>query len=270
MRDINRDIVFKHISAAESFNSLTVFLCTTFNKFSTLKGETIMSTETNKNFVERSTPSGAVLPVRPTARFLALTSFALFFALAVPLQVSAQTTMEWLVLKSSAQANAASGGDCTGECQEQLARAKAATAQYHNEAKALEDGFISTFHCVEAPGLGAMGIHYINPLRMMDTSVDASRPEALLFIRQNDGKMRLVGLEYVAPVMSNGAPWFGGANNPPPVIDNPAPTLFGRSFDGPMPGHGPGEPWHYDLHVWAWRDNPRGLFFPFNPKLSCQ
>lgn len=165
---------------------------------------------------------------------------------------------------------ALASGECPDDCQEQLTAARAATAQYHDQNKALQDGFISTFACVEAPGLGAMGVHYINPARMMDISVDASQPEVLLYIQQGDGTMRLVGLEYYAPVLSNGAPWFGGANAPPPRIDNPAPILFGRSFDGPMPGHEPGQPWHYDLHVWAWRNNPRGLFYPFNPKLSCQ
>ena len=172
--------------------------------------------------------------------------------------------------RPAAKAGARPSDECSRECQEQLARARAATAKYHNEPKALEDGFVSTYECVSVPSLGAMGVHYINPLRMMDTSVDATQPEALLYVQQNDGKMRLVGLEYVAPALSNGQPWFGDANNPPPVVDNPAPVLFGQTFDGPMPGHTPGQPWHYDLHVWAWRDNPRGLFFPFNPKLSCQ
>ena len=173
------------------------------------------------------------------------------------------------LLKQTVHATANSR-DCDDECQEELTNARAATAQYHNESKAFEDGFISTFQCVSVPGLGAMGVHYINPARLANPAVDAARPEALLYVPQNDGKMRLVGLEYVTPVFSNGVPWFGAPNNPPPVIDNPAPSLFGQTFDGPMPGHGPGEPWHYDLHVWAWRDNPRGLFFPFNPKLSCQ
>ncbi|MCA1639594.1 MAG: hypothetical protein LC768_14895 [Acidobacteria bacterium] len=59
---------------------------------------------------------------------------------------------------------------------------------------------------------------------------------------------------------------FGGI---PFVASNPTPSLFGRSFNGPMPGHGPGEPVHYDLHVWAWRNNPNGMFAQFNPKLSC-
>ncbi|HKO99256.1 MAG TPA: hypothetical protein VJU86_19815 [Pyrinomonadaceae bacterium] len=174
------------------------------------------------------------------------------------------------IFNPAVQATVANDRECDDECQEELTNARAATAQYHNESKALEDGFISTFQCVSVPGLGAMGVHYINPARLANPSVDATRPETLLYLRQNDGKMRLVGLEYVTPVFSNGAPWFGAPNNPPPVIDNPAPSLFGQTFDGPMPGHGPGEPWHYDLHVWAWRDNPRGLFFPFNPKLSCQ
>ena len=144
---------------------------------------------------------------------------------------------------------ASPGGDCPDDCQEQLTEARAATAQYHNESKALADGFFSTFECVSVPGLGAMGVHYVNPARSMDISVSASQPETLLYIRQSDGTMRLVGLEYVAPVLSNGIPWFGGPSNPPPVIDNAAPVLFGRTFDGPMPGHGPGQPWHYDLHV---------------------
>jgi hypothetical protein len=156
-----------------------------------------------------------------------------------------------------------------GAEQEALSAARAATAQYHNESKALEDGFLSTFLCVGAPGLGAMGVHYINPSRMMDANVDAASPETLLYVPQSNGRMRLVGVEYYAPVLVGGQPWFGGPDNPPPTVDNPAPTLFGRVFDGPMPGHGPGQPWHYDLHVWAWSHNPAGLFAPFNPKLKC-
>ena len=48
-----------------------------------------------------------------------------------------------------------------------------------------------------------------------------------------------------------------------------APSLFGQSFQGPMAGHVPGMPWHYDLHVWAWSENPAGRFAQWNPTLSC-
>ena len=189
------------------------------------------------------------------------------------LRVSLVTALFLLLTIGAAsfrQPNVQASPECSADCQQQLVLAMMATAQYHNESKALADGFISTFDCVEAPGLGAMGIHYINPFRMMDINVDLTQPEALLYLPQNDGTNRLVGMEYVVPALSNGAPWFGGPTNPPPTIDNPAPVLFGQTFDGPMAGHTPGQPWHYDLHVWAWRNNPSGLFFPFNPKLRCE
>jgi hypothetical protein len=158
--------------------------------------------------------------------------------------------------------------ECSADCQRQLVLAMMATAQYHDESKALADGFVSTIDCVEAPGLGVMGIHYVNFPRTFDINVNVTQPEALLYIPQN-GTKRLVGMEYIAPVLSDGAPWFGGPTQPPPTIDNPAPVLFGQTFEGPMPGHTPGQPWHYDLHVWAWRNNPSGLFFEFNPQLTC-
>ena len=160
--------------------------------------------------------------------------------------------------------------DCLEPCQEELSAARAATAQYHQEINAVADGFISTHHCLEVPRVGGMGIHYINPGRMQDTAVEPQFPEILLYQPEQNGRLRLVGLEYFAPVISNGRPWRGGPNEPPPTIDNPPPMLFGRAFDGPMPGHEPGQPWHYDLHVWAWRHNPAGLFTQFNPRVSCQ
>jgi hypothetical protein len=51
--------------------------------------------------------------------------------------------------------------------------------------------------------------------------------------------------------------------------DDDRPSLFGQEFDGPMEGHGPGQPIHYDLHVWLWKKNPAGMFAPFNPKVAC-
>lgn len=166
-----------------------------------------------------------------------------------------------------AQSNS-SGSECDAQCRRELAQATAATARYHRESAALADGFIATEDCVSAPGLGGMGFHYLNLARASDLTVNASEPELLLYEPTRNGRGRLVGVEYFVPVISNGAPWFD-PNTPPPVIDNPAPVLFGRTFDGPMPGHEPGMPWHYDLHVWIWKHNPSGLFARFNPTVQC-
>lgn len=179
-----------------------------------------------------------------------------------------------LMLDAGTVAGAKSQRDenCGDKCQEQLTEARIATARYHRESRAFRDGFISTQECVAVPQAGGMGVHYINLQRMMDTTVDASAPEILLYEPDKNGRMRLVGVEYYVPVLVMGAngpePYFG--TEPPANPLNQPPVLFGQKFDGPMPGHGPGEPWHYDLHVWLWKHNPAGMFAPFNPKVSCQ
>lgn len=31
-----------------------------------------------------------------------------------------------------------------------------------------------------------------------------------------------------------------------------------------------GLPAHYELHVWAWRDNPNGAFVDWNNRVTCE
>jgi hypothetical protein len=131
------------------------------------------------------------------------------------------------------------------------------SAQYHSLAQAAKDGFDATDECVAEPGLGGMGFHYVNSERI-DTSLEVNQPEAVLYAFDKSGQRRLVAVEYL-------------------VVDadqdlnttSDRPSLFGHPFDGPMPGHFPGMPIHYDLHVWAWFDNPNGAYSAWNPEISC-
>lgn len=145
----------------------------------------------------------------------------------------------------------------------QLAQARAATARYHDVSVALQEGFIPVSPCISSPA-GTMGFHYLNPSRLDGTAV-VDEPEILLYLEEN-GQLRLVAVEYVVPVFQDGHPYFGSE---PPADPGPNPQLFGKPFDGPMPGHAPDDPWHFDLHVWLWRHNPAGRFAQFNPSLSC-
>ena len=142
-----------------------------------------------------------------------------------------------------------------------LAAVRQATTKYHDVNVALADGFIRTPHCIQEPELGGMGIHFINPARIMDPAINLLEPEILLYLETNGG-MNLIAVEYMYPVGAPDAP----VPNPAP----PSPILFDRPFDGPMPGHEPGQPPHYDLHAWVWKANPSGIFASFNPKVSCQ
>jgi hypothetical protein len=129
-----------------------------------------------------------------------------------------------------------------------------ATARYHNIDAALADGYVlnPAEPCVSSPA-GVMGIHVINPSLTNDGVVNAETPEALLYLPMENGKYRLIGVEYLL--------WF--------TPTTPTPALFGEVFQGPMPGHSPTMPTHWDLHVWLWANNPSGMFAQFNPSLSC-
>ena len=62
------------------------------------------------------------------------------------------------------------------------------------------------------------------------------------------------------------------ATEPPPedsLPDRPPEIFDGQPFDGPMAGHNPEMPWHYDQHVWLYVDNPDGLFAMWNPAIEC-
>jgi hypothetical protein len=106
-----------------------------------------------------------------------------------------------------------------------------------------------------------MGIHYINPARLMDPEVNILEPEILLYGETKDG-LQLLGVEY-----------FQGIGAPDTPIPDPAPpaaVVLGSPLDGPMDGHESGQPPHCDLHVWIWKANPSGIFAPFNPNVSCE
>ena len=136
-----------------------------------------------------------------------------------------------------------------------LKAVRVATARFHSPEQALRAGYLASPECVASPA-GGMGFHYENPALMADPAVDADRPEILLYAPGADGGLELVAVEYFKAAADAG----DGAI---------APSLYGHTFDGPMPGHHPGMGTHYDLHVWVWQDNPSGTFAQFNPDVSC-
>ena len=154
----------------------------------------------------------------------------------------------------------AAGGKTDPTILRDLARVRQATAKYHDVDAAYADGFIRTPECIASPD-GGMGIHFINPARLMDPAENILEPEILLYV-EKEGKLKLVGVEYFYGI--------GAPDTPVPNPAPPAPVLFGRPFDGPMEQHEPGQPPHYDLHVWVWQANPSGMFAPFNPSIKCQ
>jgi hypothetical protein len=82
-------------------------------------------------------------------------------------------------------------------------------------------------------------------------------PEALTYEPQPDGRLQLLGVEYI--VFQDA---WDAAHARPPV-------LLGQDFHLVRGPNRYGVPAFYQLHVWAWRENPMGPFNSWNPRVTC-
>lgn len=143
-----------------------------------------------------------------------------------------------------------------------LSTARAATARYHNIDAALAAGYgefpdAQGIACIDQPGAGGMGIHFVKPELVADAAVDAATPEALVYEPKPNGRLRLVAAEYV--VLQ--AAWDAVHSSPP--------SLFGQQFELIPAPNRYGLPPFYELHAWIWKHNPSGMFNDWNPLVSC-
>ncbi|TQJ50183.1 hypothetical protein [Phycicoccus sp. SLBN-51] len=103
----------------------------------------------------------------------------------------------------------------------------------------------------------AMGFHWIN-MKLVDATVEATKPEALVYEPNKDGKLDFVAVEYVVPK----AAWDAAGNITPPKLN-------GVEFMLTTSPNRYNIPAFYSLHAWIWKSNPDGVNEPFNPRVSC-
>jgi hypothetical protein len=132
-----------------------------------------------------------------------------------------------------------------------------ATHDFLDVNNAAGGGYASLGSCVSGPQEGAMGIHYGNDTFLGDGEVQADSPELLIY-EQRGGERRLLGVEYLVTVDA----WTAAGHDSPPV-------LVGQHFQFVSAPNRYGLPAFYELHVWAWQDNPSGTFADWNPAVSC-
>lgn len=127
-----------------------------------------------------------------------------------------------------------------------LAALRQATVKFHDKDASFAAGYDTQFPagCFSSPD-GGMGYHFLKGANV--GTLDPSRPQFVLYEPEKNGRMKLVGVEFIYP----GAP------------TDPVPYLFGQPFQ-----------YNYTfsvwaLHVWAWDENPAGMYASWNPKVSC-
>jgi hypothetical protein len=134
-----------------------------------------------------------------------------------------------------------------------------ATARYTNINVAIAEGWVAATPCVSGPDTGAMGVHLVLPARVNAGLLNAEQPEALIYEPMANGSMRLVGVEFIvlASIWETNNP-AGGV----PALDGnllnyvPAPNRYGL-------------PAFYEMHVWAWENNPKGSYADWNTNVTC-
>jgi hypothetical protein len=132
-----------------------------------------------------------------------------------------------------------------------------ATERFRDINQAIAAGYAQFQGCVSGPEEGAMGVHYVK-FDLFDDRLEVDKPEALVY-EPRRGALHLVAVEYITPA----AAWQ--ATHAPGV----QPDLMGHLFHfAPGPNrYGPDA--FFELHVWAWKENPRGVFADWNPSVSC-
>lgn len=205
--------------------------------------------------------------------------------------MTAQMIKGWVVAFTLATVTAAlnaqlpKGKQAPGPGEPTLVEVKSATERFRDVNVALKEGYIrDPFNLCETADMmgqpasqGAMGVHYFRPDLLgiteppsprvdgVGTHTDFRKPSILIYEPQADGSMALVAVENLVFAKS----WKAAGKSAPPtfhgvpydtMVDDPATRTDEAHMFAP----------HFDRHVWIYRDNPNGVFTPFNPAVTCK
>lgn len=204
--------------------------------------------------------------------------------LAAPLALTAAVVLALSAIvlhpgTASAQATTVSNADAAA----QLAAVKAATERFRDVNVALAEGYVPDPNgmCVMAGTegfprqLGGMGIHYAR----MDllgitatepvvdgngTHTDFMTPAVLVYVPDAEGHLELAAVENLVFQKA----WHAaGHTEGPEFLGNQYYSMVENPETEALEAHGFAP--HYELHMWLFRDNPAGMFVPFNPDVTC-
>jgi len=139
-------------------------------------------------------------------------------------------------------------------------KVRAATARFKDINVAIAEGWVQGTPCVSGPDTGAMGVHFVMPSRIGSFVLQADQPQALIYEPLPGGAFRLVGVEFIVleSVWQGHSP--GGGT---PALEGDLMNYIGAPNRFGLPAF-------YELHVWAWENNPKGSFADWNTAVTCE
>lgn len=140
--------------------------------------------------------------------------------------------------------------DTSDAVRRDLAKLRKATEPFRKIAAAEAAGYPATPmpQCIQHQPHGAMG-HHVMAAKHVDNRLEVEHPEILTYERDANGTLQLTGVEYLIPLSE----WK----------ESRPPRIFGQDLRRSESL----KIWY--LHVWAWKENPSGLFADWNPTVKC-
>ena len=141
-------------------------------------------------------------------------------------------------------------------------RSTAATASFIRVRVADRAGYqrfvdVDSIACIDMPGIGGMGIHYVNGELVDDANLNPRTPEAMVYRPVRRGQLRLGAVEYI---VFQGL-WTHGATSR-------------RRWSGRRSIHAELEPLRVAglllVARLVWKHNSAGTFAMFNPDVHCR
>jgi len=201
-----------------------------------------------------------------------------------PAVALAGLAMAGFLVTACAKPDASTPAPVPGPGEPTLDEVRTATERFRDVKVALSEGYLrDPFDLCDSAemmgrpaALGAMGVHYFRPDLLgitappsprvdgVGTHTDFLKPAILIYEPQEDGSMALVAVENLVFAKS----WQDSGKPAPPTFhgvpydtmtDDPATQTDEAHMFAP----------HFDRHVWIHRENPKGVFTPFNPAVSC-
>lgn len=193
--------------------------------------------------------------------------------------------MAGLVQAAAPSALAAQPESQPGPGEPTLAEVRQETERFRDVRVALAEGYVrdpmnmcETAEMMGRPASeGGMGIHFFRPdllgitappsprVSGAGTHTDFRRPGVLIYEPQADGSLELIAVENLVfadawkAAHGDARPTFHGVPYDAMADDPATPTDEAHNFAP-----------HFDRHVWIYRENPNGVFTPFNPAVSCR
>jgi hypothetical protein len=194
-------------------------------------------------------------------------------------------TRRWSGILALIVPMAMSSGCQSADGEPTLDEVRSIAEKYRDVSVAKAEGYTTDNKCVTAEmlghpaAMGAMGLHYVRRdmlglppkpsppgsgrVRGNGVHTDFRQPSMLVYEPKQDGTLQLVAVENLVFASA----WHEKNKEPPKFQGRTYPLLRDDLATKLDEAHG----WeaHYEQHLWLFRDNPNGVYSPFNPEVSC-